>query len=355
MGVSFEKFRKWAEKRFDDIKVGTKGEIRTHSIFDKTDDNYHLWMSPSGGKKKRPFGVFHCFKTDAKGSLVKLVQLIDNLDRDDAIRVLKGHTTVAEMEWELEKWFQKEDEEPAPPPPPKIVMPAGSYQIDLLPDSSWWKQKATEYLAARKIPTQDMYVCTEKPYKARIIIPYYDEHHQLIYWNARHFGNAKVKYLGPPKECGVGKSDVIFIPGGKMPPAGSTIHICEGEFNAISLTLSGLHSAACGGKNMSERQALMFREYNVVLCLDRDKAGTKGTESMSDMVSKLLIALGDKEKLQFVQPPKDILGKKKGDWNDMYVAMGPNVTAAYIERCKKILDFQAPAGMVGDYFRYLEL
>jgi hypothetical protein len=354
MGVSFEKFRKWAEKRFDEIVV-RGGEIRTNSIFDKTDDNNHLWMSPAGGKKKRPFGVYHCFKTDSKGSLVKLVQIVDDLDRDDAIRVLKGHTTVREMEWELEKWFQQEDEAPPPPPVPKLNLPEGSFLIDSLPSNSWWKEKALEYLVARKIPSEGLYICTEKPYKARIIIPYYDENGQLIYWNGRHFGSAKAKYLGPPKECGVGKSDVIFVPGGKMPPPGSTIHICEGEFNAISLTLSGLYAAACGGKNMSERQALMFREYNVVLCLDRDKAGTKGTESMSDMVSKLLIALGDKEKLQFVQPPQNIGGKKKGDWNDMFVVMGPNVTRAYIEKMKKPLDFQAPMGMVGDYFRYLEL
>lgn len=355
MGVSFEKFRKWAEKRFDEIKIGTKGEIRTHSIFDTTDDNFHLWMSPGGGKKKRPFGVYHCFKTDAKGSLVKLVQVVDDLDRDDAIRVLKGETTVREIEWELEKWFQEEDEAPPTPVELKVKIPECSYLIDDLPSSSWWKEKSLEYLNKRKIPSSGLYICTEKPYKARIIIPYYDEYGKLIYWNGRHFGNAKAKYLGPPKECGVGKSDVIYVPGGKLPPLGSVIHICEGEFNAISLQLSGLHSAACGGKNMSERQALMFREYNVVLCLDRDKAGLKGTESMSDMVSKLLIALGDREKLQYVQPPKNIGNKKKGDWNDMFVEMGPNVTREYINKCKKVLDFQAPMGMVGDYFRYSEL
>ena len=353
MSVSFEKFRKWADKRFDEIIVRGK-EIRTHSIFDTSDDNFHLWMSPSGGKKNRPFGVFHCFKTDSKGSLVKLVQLVDDLDRDDAIRVLQGETTIRELEWELEKWFEAEDEAP-PKEEPKVLIPPGSHLIDDLRDNDWWKIKALEFLSKRKIPSNGLYICREKPYKARIIIPYYDENGKLIYWNGRHFGNAKSKYLGPPKEIGVGKSDVIYVPGGKLPPAGSTIHICEGEFNAISLQLSGLSSAACGGKNMGEKQALFFRQYNVVLCLDRDKAGLQGTESMSNMVSKLLISLGDREKLQYVQPPEVIGNVKKGDWNDMFVEMGPNVTREYIAKCKRPLDFTAPAGMVGDFFRYTNL
>ena len=79
-------------------------------------------------------------------------------------------------------------------------------------------------------------------YKGRIIIPYYDKIGNLIYFNGRHLGNSKCKYLGPPKDIGVGKEDVVFM-AGKWPETGSIIYLCEGEFNAISLREAELNGA----------------------------------------------------------------------------------------------------------------
>ena len=104
MSISFKAFAKWAKRRFgeDNVKIQGK-EIRLNSVFESGDDDFHLWCSPSGGKKKRKFGTYHCFKTDKKGSLVKLIMLVDNCDRDEAIARLHGQTSIRELEKRLEE------------------------------------------------------------------------------------------------------------------------------------------------------------------------------------------------------------------------------------------------------------
>lgn len=345
MAVDFNRFKRWAEQRFGDIKV-SGGEIRVNSIF--TDDTgHHLWLNPSGGKKKRKHGVYHCFKTDRKGTLLNFVQLVDNCDYEDAKAILGGATPIRDLERQLEEFFESQEEKPVEEIKPDLQLPAGTYLID---DSrKWWRQKAEEYLATRKIPSTGLYLCVEEPYKGRIIIPYYDRQGKLIYWNARHiFPQAKMRYLGPPKEVGIGKSDVIYFPG-SWPKTGELLHVCEGEFNALSLKLSGLDAAACGGKNMSDKQALILADYRICLCLDRDKAGKVGTSVMSDAVSMLESASKTKDKLSVVRPPKPYK-----DWNEMYIAEGADMVYHYIKRNAKPLTYYFPQGMGSAWTHFID-
>lgn len=344
MSVNFDRFRRWIESRFDDVLVQKK-EIRINSIFDPTDTNHHLWLSPAGGKKKRKTGVFHCFKTDRKGSLVTFVSLVDGCDKEDALAILRGEPTVRELEQQLEEFFNEQDHVEPEAPEPDLALPSGSFLISDLPTKNWWRTKTVEYLENRKIPVDGLYVCTEAPYKARIVIPYYDKNGKLIYWNGRHISpQAKIRYLGPPKEVGIGKGDVVFMPGGKWPKSGELLHVCEGEFNALSLKLCDLHAAACGGKNMTDKQALMLAQYRICLCLDRDKAGKQGTTVMSNAVTMLSSCSGTKDKLFYVRPPQ---GYK--DWNEMYIKEGDVMVHHYIKRFSKPVDYNAPAGMVGNW------
>lgn len=338
MGLDFSKFAKWAKNRFGEENILVKGkEVRINSIFSSDDSSYHLWCSPSGGKKKRKGGVYHCFKTDKKGSLIKLVQIVDSCDREDAITTLEGRTSIRDLEKQLEEFFA----DPIEPEPiihkPDLLLPLGCELISNLGTNNWWRKKSEEYLTNRFLPIDDLYVCTEDKYKYRIIIPYYDRNKKLVYWNARHMGNSKCKYLGPPKSLGVGKEDVVFM-AGSWPSSGETLYLCEGEFNAISLKLCELNAAACGGKNMSDKQALMISEYKIVLCLDRDKAGKQGTTKMTSMISAIETVRGN-ERLNFVIPP---LGYN--DWNEMLIKLGPAILFHYIQKEQKTLDYFFPHG-----------
>lgn len=348
MAIDFDKFVRWADSRFNDIVI-SGSEVRINSIF--TDDVKHkMWCSPSGGKSGRDFGVFHCFKTDEKGSLVKLVQIVDKCSRDEAINVLLGCKTMADLEKDLDRILCNADTllERHATEHKKIEMnlPNGTQLITDLGTNNWYRKKSEEYLGARKIPIDGLYVCMEPPYKGRIIIPYYDRYGSLVYWNARHISpNAKLKYLGPPKDIGVGKGDVIFM-AGSWPANGSTVHVCEGEFNAISLHLSELEAAACGGKNMTDKQAVLLSDFKIVVCLDRDKAGESGTAKMLNMLS-LGNSLSSNDKLSYVRPPD-----KYNDWNDMLVDCGPAILHAWIKKKQRPVDFSAPHGMADDAMHF---
>lgn len=347
MSVDFDKFVKWATARFGEDNIVVKGkEVRINSFFVPDDSSYHLWCSPSGGKKSRKFGVYHCFKTDQKGSLVKLVQLVDSCDREDALTTLAGRTSIRDLEKKLEEMFEVEKEIPPPVVKDPITLPPGCELISDLGTNNWWRNKAETYLTNRKIPIDGLYICTEDRYKARIIIPYYNREKKLIYFNGRHIGKSKCKYLGPPKEIGVGKEDVVFM-AGAWPKTGETLYLCEGEFNAISLKLCELNAAACGGKNMSEKQALMLAEYKIVLCLDRDKAGKQGTSKMTSMISAVETVKGQ-GKLKIVIPAPGY-----NDWNEMLVKLGPTMLWHYIAKNQRPLDYSWPHGTHGVYINDL--
>jgi DNA primase len=124
---------------------------------------------------------------------------------------------------------------------------------------------------------------------------------------------------------------------------GELLHVCEGEFNAKSLKLSGLWAAACGGKNMTDKQLLILADYRICLCLDRDKAGKAGTTVMSNAVSMLESATGSRDKLFVVRPPKGY-----NDWNEMYIALGDAVVHHYIKKNSRPLTYYFPQGMGAD-------
>lgn len=347
MGI-FENFKEWAEDRFDGDIIVKGNEIVLNSIFAE-DTKHHLWCNPYGGRDGRKNGVFHCFKTDKKGSLPKLIQLVDKCSRDKAVSILYGRTSISELEEKLFEFFEKQDQEQNQEPiieSKQLQLPEGSFLISSLPKNNFWRNLAASYLEKRKIPIDGLYICRIAPYKARIIIPYYDKNSNLFYWNARHVGNSKLRYLGPPKEVGVGKSDVLFFAGGNWADAGSEIYLCEGEFDALSIFYSGLNGIACGGKNLSEKQAGLIKNYKIIICLDNDKAGAAGMISMSDTINRNIESNNLKDRLMFVSPYKNYK-----DWNEMFIKEGPNVLRNYILASKKNLDFQAPLGTSGDYFR----
>lgn len=348
MAIDPNKFEKWAINKFGEDNVSSKGkEIRLNSIFEPDDTGFHLYCSPSGGKKKIKHGVFHCFKTNNKGSLVKLVQIAENCDRESAIDIIHGRTPIHELEKKLEELFssQHEQEETTES---FLNLPPDSYLISDLGNNNWWRNKAVDYLNSRKIPIDGLYICTGDRYKGRVIIPYYDKLGRLIYWNARALFNSKCKYLGPPKETGVGKEDVVYM-AGSWPKAGETIYICEGEFNAKSLKLAELNAAACGGKNMSKKQAILLSEYRAVICLDRDRAGKAGTLKMSSMLTSLNKSDG-KDKIMFVVPPKGY-----NDWNEFLVKNSPELLYHYIIKNQKTIDCSGPQGTTSDYFGFSDI
>ena len=217
-----------------------------------------------------------------------------------------------------------------------IILPPSTYAISDLPTSNFHRVQAEVYLFNRKMPSEGFYVCTAGDYRNRIIIPYYDPSGGLIYFNGRYLGNDELisRYRGPDKSIGVGKEDVLYVP--KWPAAGKKIYLTEGEFDALTLYICGqergieVYSGAFGGKNLSEKQIEMIRQYQPVLCLDTDPGRDYGKEGLIKMGLDLM-AKGLKPR--FVRPPK--LYK---DWNKMLVETSPGIILHYLANYEKPLN-----------------
>lgn len=340
MSVDFDKFRIWAEQHFDgDITIKGR-EIKINSIFVDEDVKHHMWCSPSGGKKQddRPDGVYHCWKTSRKGTLVSLVSRIEGIPYEEAKMLLEpGALSLAELESQIESFLSIRSDDIIPEivlPPEGIPMPSNTFRIMDLPESDYYRSTAELYLKeVRKLPVTGKFVCCanavmtdpetgeEMDYSNRLLIPYYDRTGKLIYWNARYLGNSKsaLRYLGPPKSIGIGKEDVVYMT--EWPELGSKVYLEEGELDADTLKLCQLSSGAFGGKEMHDKQIAMLAGYILVLCLDNDGAGLSGLKKIGDY----LLTNGFDE-LYYIRPPK---GYK--DWNEFWIAVrNPKLIRAYI-------------------------
>jgi hypothetical protein len=328
MSIDFDKFLSWAESRFDDIAV--KGdEILVNSIFCE-DRKHHLWCNPSGGKNKIENGVYHCWKSDQKGSLLKLVMLVDKCSYEQAVDTMGASSggSLENLERQIHEFFSSKDnseESHEPEEKGSLEVPSGCYLFDDLPSSNHLKNQSLEYLQGRKISPDGLFVCTSGRYKNRIVIPYYDKKGSLIYYNGRYVGDpgSNLRYLGPPKELGIGKGDVLYVQ--KWPTKGEKIYITEGEFDAISLSQCGFYSAALGGKSLTENQLRMIDGYIPVLCLDADEAGSQALPKMANF----LFSRGIK-RVHYVRPCKEYK-----DWNGLLVAKGEKILRGYVNMQEK--------------------
>lgn len=354
MSINFKRFRDWAESKFGNVLI--KGdEIRINSPFLEDDKHHHCWCNVSGVNNKgeeRINGIFHCFKSGTKGSLVTLVMLVEKCDFAQAMEILGGENAMLrQMEREFEDFWENrnrekpkkhikrvvEQEEEEPEPEFKcITFPPSTYFISDLPTSNYHRVQAEVYLFNRKIPSDGLYVCTAGDYRNRIIIPYYDPSGNLIYFNGRYLGDSELilRYMGPDKVIGVGKEDVLYVP--EWPAPDKKIYLTEGEFDALSIYICGkergieIYSGAFGGKNLSEKQIEMIRQYQPVLCLDTDPGRDYGKEGLIKMGLDLR-AKGLRPR--FVRPPK--LYK---DWNKMLVETSPGIVLHYLASYEKPLN-----------------
>ena len=329
MAIDFDRFLNWAESRFPTVIV--KGdEVRVDSIFEE-DHKQHMWCNPYGGKNNRENGVFRCWKTDRRGSLITLVMLRDHCAYEEACEILEtGDVNLARMEREVDTFFDEKATIDTPAlPAAGLVIPPYSYLIQELSSSNLYRVQSEIYLFERKLDTADLYICTAgEDYKNRIIVPYYDRTGKLIYFNGRYIGaSTKVsKYRGPSKECGIGKGDVLYFP--SWPTSGNKVYLTEGEFDAMSVIKSGLNAGAFGGKALSEEQATLLRGYSVVLCLDNDPAGKTALPVLGDF----LLRQGFTD-IGFIRPPKQYK-----DWNEMLQKTNPRMINLYITHNEKRYD-----------------
>ena len=329
MPVDFQKFQDWAEKKFGISNVIIRGkEIRINSFFAAEDKKHHLWCNPEGGKNLRPLGVYHCWKTDKKGTLVGLIQEVEKCSKSEALEILgiqkERGRPVEEISFEDEIYQDKELSVDFK----TLTLPPHTFLISKAPEN--WYKKCKRYLDQRKISLEGLYVCVDGKYANRIIIPYYSNKGNLIYFNGRTLGLDELRYKGPGKECGVGKEDVLYFT--SFPEKREKIFLCEGEFDAMTLKECGFNSVACGGKYLSDKQALLLSQYNICLALDYDEAGQSALKSMNRKLSSCNFISSD-NRITVAMPPE-----KYKDWNKFFTEHSDRIIKEYIKLSEKPFD-----------------
>lgn len=335
MSVDYSLFLNWCREYFNDDLVFTKGgnEILAPSPFAE-DFKHHLSMNPSGGKAKhRPEdGSYRCFKSGKQGTLVSLVSQLEGIDWEEAQELICEQVSFRVLEQRVNELFGHKETKPEIKQSNigLINLPSYTYLISSLTPGEPYDIQSREYLEKRKIPTENMYVCTSGKYADRIVIPYYDQNRNLVWWNARTMSNNPkvIKYLKPEVEAdsGLSQDNVLFVR--TWPKKNNRLFIMEGEFDAISLDLCGFRSAACGGKTLSPNQIDMIRSYVPVLAFDTDHPVDWGKKALIETGTTLL-QKGFPEVL-YVRAPKAYK-----DWNKFLIQKDKEVVKQYVEKYTK--------------------
>ena len=125
-------------------------------------------------------------------------------------------------------------------------------------------------------------------FRDRIMIPIVDERHQLCAFGGRDVsGQDQIRYLNSPDTELFTKKQILFglpycVP--KQP-----LVLCEGYMDAMALHQAGFNAAAVMGSSVTEEQIRLLNRHtgDVVVCLDGDAAGQRGTvKSVGQLLSK---------------------------------------------------------------------
>lgn len=331
--IDHDAFVQWAESRFDNIHVD-KDEVKVRDIwwvndYGEPDNDNKCWVNTTKG-------CYHALKSRRHGSAIALVVEVDKCTWEEAAQTLGCEYTPEDFESKLEALFRKEHEQEVAAAK-QVELPPFTYALWKLSPENPIRARAEAVLVKRKIPIDGLYICADGEYRNRIIIPYYDKEGKLIYWNGRDITDrAKAKYRGPDKDLyNIGKGDVLWM--NRWLPAGTDLYVTEGEFDAMSLSLSGLNGAACGSKNVSEKQLNMMFPYKVTFCFDNDKAGEEWLEvANTDPEGSGVATAFSLRNASFVRPP---VGFK--DWNDLLIKTNEKIVKAYVLAEKKPLTLDA--------------
>lgn len=322
--IEREDFLAWARAKFSVIQGEGGKDIKVDSPFSPGDDGCNLWICPEKN-------AYHCWKSGESGNLFELVAHVDGCSYAEAKEILRGSGSVRALEQRVRAQFS---DKPIGRPKAKIELPPQTLKLTAIRTENPWRRKAEAHLKKRLMPIEGFYVCTAGTYRDRLIIPYYGPGGELIYWNGRTLGNAKAKYRGPEKDkCGIGKADVLYMH--KWPDTGARVYLTEGEFDSLSLWMCGFHSAAIGGKELSDTHMDLLAPYRLCISLDADDSGGEALHIIQAKLARRGI-----EGTTFVRPPKCFK-----DWNKMLIDVGQEAVATYIRKEEKPLNFWVSAAI----------
>jgi DNA primase len=301
-----EQIKRWVDINFDKVKVRKNGqELSVCNPFDG-DTGFHLWINTVKGvcKDWRPSHQFDGKKGGI--SFLRLVQKMKGISFRQAVREVCGYDLDPRQMFMRRKKQLEGIEEVADED--ETTLPEGAVSLDV---EKPYKNIIMAYLNRRKI-NEDLARSFNLHYTlSTVVFPYY-EFEVLVYWQSRDI-SSKI-YMFPPPMEGISKSQVLY--GFDHIETDSDIYIVEGNMEVLTL---GDDTAGIGGSLISEEQVKKMRLLSpkrIVWAMDNDQEGLVGIRKGYKIVKRLMPDIPQ----SYVVPPKEHIGKKIKDWNDMAIA-----------------------------------
>jgi len=115
-------------------------------------------------------------------------------------------------------------------------------------------------------------------YKHKIIIPFLQDG-RIIFLQGRRLDQEQPKYLHLKRPVPLYNADALA-----ETEKGEKVYICEGVFDTMMLEQNGYKAIGIlGVNNFKDDYIDLFKGLNVVLALDNDEAGRKGTKELAKM------------------------------------------------------------------------
>ncbi len=283
-------------------------------------------LCPFHGERTPSFYVYpesnsyYCFGCGKGGSVLGFVRDIENLDFEEAVRMLCERSgmhfpTASETEFDnsaLRRRCREANREAARFFHASLYSDVGGYAREYLknralsdetvahfglgfaPDS--WTA-LTDHMKSKgfsetELISFDLARRSSKgnvidAFRNRLMFPIIDLRGNVIAFGGRVFDDSKPKYLNTSDTICFNKSRELFALNFAKKNDGALI-LCEGYMDVISMHQAGFTTAVAGlGTSFTADQANLLRRYcdTVMLCFDSDEAGKRATERAIKLLS----------------------------------------------------------------------
>ena len=251
----------------------------------------------SVNSQKQVFKCFHkgCDAVKQGGDVLELVKVVEGV-------------SLREAGVKLSEWFGAATEvgecqvcSVAPAVEPGVINPPLGFELKAVD-----RQAALEYARSRGVSEETaerfgLAVSAGGRFKDRLVIPLHDTEGTLVAYAGRTLDGGEPKYLFPPSERGFRKSYLLFNLHRVLAESGENrnVVLVEGFFDCMAVSQAGFPALALMGSSLSEQQTELLAAHfrHVVVVLDGDEAGRKGTE-------ECLVKLGRRVYVRAVELPE---------------------------------------------------
>jgi len=214
---------------------------------------------------------WHCWNCGEHGNFIELYSIVKGLSYDDAKR-------------ELYKWDKKNviknmgeyKDRPVTKEKKEIEEDNFNFIKDkcftLQDEESRYTNALKRFYEERKISYEyKIYICYDGRYRNRIIIPVFNEKHDIIYFQARRIPDTPIE---PKYDNPVAPKELVILNKHRF-DRNKNIIVHEGLIDAFMV---GNQGTSCLGKEISEelvKELLTLTDKNVIVALDNDSEAYK--------------------------------------------------------------------------------